>query len=80
VVPGHVERRTVNLVSSPDLIQSLLAFALLAALVVDPACVVDPVYPSQWVQEALKLVQGPGVPQYVVTVLVVEAVVGVVVG
>jgi hypothetical protein len=48
--------------------------------VVDPACVVDPVYPSQWVQEALKLAQGPGVPQYVVTVLVVEVVVGVVVG
>jgi hypothetical protein len=41
--------------------------------------VVDPVYPFQWVQEVLKLVQGPGVPQYVVTVLVEEAVVGVVV-
>jgi len=52
----------------------------LAALVVDPAYVVDPVYPSQWVQEVLKLAQDPGVPQYVVIVLVVEAVVGVVVG
>lgn len=80
MVPGHVERRAVNLVSSADLIRSSLAFALLAALVVDPAYVVDPVYPSQWVQEVLKLAQDPGVPQYVVIVLVVEAVVGVVVG
>ena len=47
---------------------------------VDPACVVDPVYPFQWVQAALKLAQGPEVPQYVVIVLVEEAVVGVVVG
>jgi hypothetical protein len=52
----------------------------LAALVVDPAYVVDPVYPFQWVLEVLKLVLGPEVPQYVVTVLVEEAVVGVVVG
>jgi hypothetical protein len=42
--------------------------------------VVDPVYPFQWVQEVLKLAQAPGVPQYVVIVLVEEAVVGVVVG
>jgi len=41
--------------------------------------VVDPVYPFQMVQEALTLVQGPGVPQDAVIVLVEEAVVGVVV-
>lgn len=52
----------------------------LAAMVADPACVVDPACPFQLVLEGLKLVWGPGVPQYVVTALVEEAVVGAVVG
>lgn len=74
------ERRAESLVSLSGLVQSLVAFALLAALVVDPAYVVDPACPFQRALEGLKLVWGPGVPQYVVTVLVEEAVVGVVVG
>lgn len=49
-------------------------------MVADPACVVDPACPFQLVLEGLKLVWGPGVPQYVVTALVEEAVVGAVVG
>jgi hypothetical protein len=51
----------------------------LAALVVDPAYVVDPVFPFRQVLEGWKSVWGLVVPQYAVTVLVEEAVVGVVV-
>lgn len=49
-------------------------------MVADPAYVVGPACPFQLVLEGLKLVWGPEVPQYVVTELVEEAVVGAVVG
>jgi hypothetical protein len=71
-------RRTTVTPSSTPIHQS--SDIHLAALVADPACVVDLACPFQLVLVGLKLVWGLEVPQYVVTVLVEEAVVGVVVG